>query len=72
MSGQHRPDRRRAIRPRRRRLRAWIGVLLILLALAPLGWAGWEPQGTTIVSKRAQAVLVERWIRPPLHQKAPQ
>jgi sortase A len=52
-----RDDRR--VRSRASRWRAAIGLTLVLSGLSVLGWVGWQYYGTDVVSKRAQAALVQ-------------
>lgn len=62
MSTKRRADRKRSP------LLTWIGVLLIVSGLGMLGYVGWEFYGTTWLSHRKQADLVEKlekqWQRP--------
>lgn len=63
MSEESRPKRKR-----RRPFLIWIGVLLIASGLGMLGYVGWEFYGTTWMSQRKQADLVEKlekqWEKP--------
>lgn len=48
-----------APKPRRRGWSFWLGLALIAAGLGMLGYVGWQMYGTTVVSKREQARIVE-------------